>query len=288
MELGIYAQNYVCEDQGNKNLCEIADSLKYCHDLGFTSLAYLTNIKRDDWEDRAFRLREMLDERGVAIHDAHAPFNRFIRDPDDVYREYLRRSIEAASILGVKHMAFHGEPHITAEDEVYDSKAILEETYDFFAPFVDQAKKRNVGFNFENVFENVFDNSLRRKRYIFTADMYEELIPLIEKFNDPNVGCCWDFGHAQVEYRERQFEYFKDIFPYIRMTHVHENYFVRDLHLLPLLFDEMDWKPFVRYMKENNYPGDFTFEFVFGSMTKEVMHEFLVLASMVGKHLLGL
>ncbi len=118
--------------------------------------------------------------------------------------------------------------------------------------------------------------------------MYEELIPLIEKFNDPNVGCCWDFGHAQVEYRERQFEYFKDIFPYIRMTHVHENYFVRDLHLLPLLFDEMDWKPFVRYMKENNYTGDFTFEFVFGSMTKEVMHEFLVLASMVGKHLLSL
>ncbi len=140
MELGIYAQNYVCEDQGNKDLGEIADSLKYCHDLGFTSLAYLTNIKRDDWEDRAKRLREMLDERGVAIHDAHAPFNRFIRDTDDVYREYLRRSIEAASILGVKQMVFHGEPHITAEDEVYDSKAILEETYDFFAPFVDQAK----------------------------------------------------------------------------------------------------------------------------------------------------
>ena len=102
--------------------------------------------------------------------------------------------------------------------------------YDLYAPYVDLAKKRGVGIAFESLFEDRAIFGEPRSRY---SCKVEEIISLIESYNDETVSCCWDFGHSQLEFGNGHFEAFKQAFKYISSTHVHDNWAGMDLHTLP-------------------------------------------------------
>ena len=69
---------------------------------------------RDDWRDYAHRLRKLADELGVSVLQAHAPYPTAVgKEPHDtVMLERIRRSIEAASILGATHIVVHPMKHL--------------------------------------------------------------------------------------------------------------------------------------------------------------------------------
>ncbi len=68
---------------------------------------------------------------------------------------------------------------------------------------------------------------------------------------------------------------------------VHDNYADMDLHIPPT-FGNIDWKPFVRYMKENGYKGNLSFELHRVNMPDSLKHEYFVLVSKIGDYLLSL
>ena len=63
----------------------------------------------DDWQNQAEQARKLADERHVQIVQAHAPFPSGIGDPekDEMIFKMLVRSMEVASILGVRNIVVH-------------------------------------------------------------------------------------------------------------------------------------------------------------------------------------
>ncbi|MBO5269208.1 MAG: sugar phosphate isomerase/epimerase [Clostridia bacterium] len=284
MELGINL-NYLLKSAGNYSIEKTVEQAVYAKELGFTVLDYVSDIGREDWKERAERTHALFEENGIVVHQSHAPFNRYNKNRTlEEFKPLVARSIEAASILGSKYVVVHADEYRLAEGEEYDSAKVQDFIYDYLAPFVEQAKKCGVGIAIEDLFEDAGRNK-PRSRYTSTV---EELLGIIERFNDDAVTCCWDFGHAEVAYGvEEAFDAFKTLFPYISCTHVHDNYYNKDLHLLPFQ-GNLDWNAHMRYMRENNYGGNFTYEFVYGKMPPVLLHEYLLLAKKTADYLFSL
>ena len=284
MELGLNL-NYLCKNSRERTAEQILEKAEYCRDLGYTSFDFLTNLNREDWKEHAQHVRALLDEKGLAIHQSHAPFFRYNKNITiEEFKPMISRSIEVAGILGSKYIVMHADEYRLAEGEVYDSKKVHDWTYEYLAPFVEEAKKCGVAIALEDLFEEG-GSKKPRSRHCSTV---EELLGLIERFNDDAVGCCWDFGHGEVAYgAEASFDAFKAVFPYITCTHVHDNYYNKDLHLLPYQ-GNLDWTAYMKYMKENNYKGNFTYEFVYGNMPPVILHEYLLFAKKIADHLFAI
>jgi len=282
MKLGINLDHLV-KDRGGITVEELVDKAVYCRDLGFTSLDWVTDVNRPDWEDRAKAFREAADARGIVVHQSHAPFNRYRKAPMDEFAVEMDRTIRAAAILGAKYIVIHGDEYRMAPGEVYDSKRVHEWVYDFLVPYVELARSLGIGVALENLFEDD-GNDAPRSRHCSTV---EELLMLIERFGE-GVSCCWDFGHGRLSFGDDgAFESFKVLFPHITCTHVHDNYYGKDLHLPPFLGD-LEWEKYIRFMKENGYAGNFTYELGYGHKEGPIMHEFLLFVKKIGDHLLAM
>lgn len=256
---------------------------KLCVDSGFRVVDFSPKVNTDQWEESTHLFRKIFDETGIEVIQSHAPMNRYGAYPAEIFPELTRRCIQGAHILGAKHIAFHADEYITTDR--YDPKEILDFTYDYLAPSVELAKKLSVGVAVENVFDDgrgtLIDGKCR-----FTSRV-EELLSVIQRFNDPAVTCCWDFGHGKVAYGENAISAFRQILPYLTCTHVHDNYYSIDMHLLPFLGDS-DWKTYMQTLKDCGYAGDFTYEFVYGKIPEPLFPDFLAMAKKTGDYLLTL
>jgi sugar phosphate isomerase/epimerase len=140
--------------------------------------------------------------------------------------------------------------------------------------------------------ENVFEDKTRhcpqiggRSRFTSTA---EELKAVIEKFNTPSVACCWDFGHAKCAFgKEGMLDAMKMLGKYIVCTHVHDNYYEKDLHLMPFMGDT-PWEDNLAYLKEIGYQGKLSFEFAYGSLPEELLPVWLNMVYATGEYMLSL
>ena len=146
----------------------------------------------------------------------------------------------------------------------YDVREALTFTYEFLAPYVEYAAKHDRIVAVENLCEDFYpaypqiDGKSR-----FTSRL-EELLGVIERFHSPAVGCCWDFGHANLAFgREGMGAALAQALPYVCCTHVHDNYQGRDLHLPPF-FGEIGWARQMALLKQGGYAGKLSFEMVYG------------------------
>ena len=264
---------------------DVVSDVARLYALGFESLDLSISMK--NWKERAPELRGALDEKGFSVHQTHAPFRRNnsgFKGGFDDYKKCLENTVEYTAILGAKYCVVHAEEYYPTVDEPFDAKKAHALLYELYAPYVELARKRGVTIAFESLFEEGAIFSEPRSRY---SSRVEEVISLIESYNDSAVGCCWDFGHSQLSYRDGHFDAFKQAFKYIVCTHVHDNYAGMDLHLPPTL-GNVDWQKFIPYMKENGYKGNLSFELHGVKMPDDLKMEYLSFVSKVGDYLLSL
>ncbi len=242
---------------------------KLCKKGGFSvvdcSPGFLT---QKNWHEQAKQLSYDLKKENIRVEQSHAPFNRYNREPDDVFKEKLRRSFIAAAELGAKNIVIHADEYV-CEDGGYDSEKACRFAYEYFAPFVELAEKIGIGVAVENLFED--RGGQTRSRCTSTVS---EILRIIELFNTKTVTCCWDFGHAAVSFKENMLNELKKIGKYVTCTHVHDNYIHEDTHL-PIFLGKIDWSAHINYLKEIGYKGVFTYEFVYGSLPECVIEDFL-------------
>ena len=260
MELS-FSLNYLMKTSRQKQLRGIESAAAFCRDAGFRRVDYDPDFRADDWEDGARRDREILDKAGIAVIQTHAPFNRYKTFDDDMFPIYVRRLVESSKILGAKNVVFHADEYRTVDR--YDEKEILEFTYDYLAPYVELAQKLGLTVAVENLFDDekwpYIDGKSR-----FTSRI-GELKAVIERFDSPTVKCCWDFGHAKCAFGGDMASALCEVGKYVVCTHVHDNYYGKDLHLVPFL-GEIDWKENLAVLKAAGYAGDLSFEFVYGEI----------------------
>ena len=283
MELSILL-NYLLKKRGTAEHRSVRECAALCANAGFRYVDYTPDFLREDYLDAAKRDLDTLSQSGITVEQAHAPFNRYRAYKTEDFGRFFMRSFEAANAVGAKYMVVHADEYRTKD--CYDAAQAENEAYEFLAPFVEYAEKNGMIVAIENVFEDtawpMFDGKSR-----FTSRV-DELIGIIERFHSANVKCCWDFGHAKCAFgTEHMLDALKQASKYVCCTHVHDNYYGKDLHLLPFLGD-IEWESHMKYLGEIAYAGKFSFEFVYGRIPDELLPMMLNTAHSVGEYLLGL
>ena len=244
----------------------------------------------DDWERWANNFRNEMERLGLTCGQSHAPYYKRGLIPADkaVYKyseKMVRRSIEAAGIIGAKTITIHGNA-VPGCVDFEQSKAL---NLEYFCPLLELAEKCGVSIAIENMFDpyDPIKTTIRRRRYLaYVPDLIDLVDTLGKDFK--NVGICWDFGHAN-EMSWNQVESLKMIGKRLIATHVNDNYGIKDDHLLPYL-GEIEWKPIMKTLRDIKYEGNFTYEtrgFTV-NLPDELIPEALRFSVILGNYLLSL
>lgn len=248
----------------NDKYIPVLYSMRKCHALGFKVLDVTVAMSKqkdhplnsDGWEKWIDEVANEAAKLGIEFAQAHLPFYR-VSDPillDDEERQFFERakyrSIHACGVLGVKWAVEH--VFHSVGDQCFAPK-IKEGNLRYFEPFVEAAKKENVGIAFENMIPASPKNCLIR--YPVT---HWELIDFVDSWKDPSVGICWDFGHANFAYSD-QSEPLKSIGRRLKALHVHDNLGSSDMHFAPYL-GTINWKIVMKALADIGYEGDLTLE----------------------------
>lgn len=224
----------------------------------------------EDWEGKTQRFAEFLAKNGMAVGQSHAPFNRYRKEATEVFRKKLERCLSMAAMLGAKQIVIHADDYVAPQGKAYDSEAACRFAYEFYAPFVEKAAKLGIGVAVENLFEDGLCGAERSR----CTSTVEEVLRIVELFGEKAVSVCWDFGHAAAAYGEQMLTALQKVAPLVTCTHVHDNYFWQDLHL-PVFHGKVDWEEEVRCLCQAGYKGNFTFEYVYGTLADEAAVDFL-------------
>ena len=277
MELSIcanYLQKTELSDKSAYNM------LKLCRDAGFTVVDYTP--AGETWEQQVSSLMRASEALGLPIEQSHAPFNRYKKRPLEEYKILLDHAFEAAIRMHNKQIVIHGDDYRIPKDGIYNAEAAMAEMYELWAPYVEKAAKNGVCVAIETVFEDNRAKDAPPNR--FTSRL-EELMGLIDRFDNPFVTCCWDTGHARLAFtREGMSEAMRKLGGRITCTHIHDNYYNKDLHVMPFQGD-IDWREQMATLKEIGYTGNLTFEFVYGQLPECMVADFLHTAVKTGQML---
>ncbi len=241
-----------------------------CKAGGFSWIDCSPKFLTDEhWQDTAKKLSEDLARENIKVEQSHAPFNRYAHEPDDVFKEKLRRSVITAAEIGAKRIVIHADEYDYSKG--YDSEKACRFAYEYFSPTIELAEKLGIGVAVENLFEDMPQKGRTR-----CTSTVEEILRILELFNSPTVSCCWDFGHAAVAFGDNMLDELKKVGKYVTCTHVHDNYLREDTHL-PIFLGKTDWRAHMDYLKEIGYVGAFTYEFIYGCMPECMIVDFLKL-----------
>ena len=233
----------------------------------------------DDYLSYAAHLRDYAKARGVAISQAHAPFDFKLADPAEKQaydREQIRRSIEFAGVLGAEQIIIHNIP-------APDPKDFFETNLSFFKSFEETARQSHIKIGVENLVAREENRPMPGR--LGTVD---ELNAFMDQL-DPEVYCvCIDLGHAHLVTKEPG-AFIRGIgLPRLQSLHVQDTIYHLDAHTLPYL-GRQDWADITAALAEVGYAGDFTLEvFLFlKAFPKEAIADGLRLAHTVGRSLIA-
>ena len=263
MKISMNSWYFYWSRTGRKRSLE--EVLRLCYDAGFRTVD--TEISwGDDWEARADATMNAAAKVGIEIEQSHAPYNFYERAPREVFLKSLKNSAKAAVKMGLKYLVFHADEYHPPKGGPFDPKAALEAVYDSLAPCIEILTAGGVRAGLETTDEDRGRNTPLEQRTHFCADI-NELIAIIDRFNDPMVGCCWDFGHARLAFgRDKHAEMIKKMGSRIICTHVQDNRGGgMDIHLPPF-FGDLKWEELMAALKSTGYKGSLTFEVIYSCL----------------------
>lgn len=281
MKLSILLE-YIRKQRGTKELRSLEEAAQLAKAAGFTYADYTPDLLRADWAENARREKEILDAAGIVVEQTHAPFNRYDTYDKETFRVITERAYEASAIIGATYIVVHAD-ECGSRKVPFDERRAPDDNYEYLAPYVERARALGLTVAIENLFEDLGDPSYKTR---FTSRI-DELQGLIERFNDPAVVCCWDFGHARCAFGDGQEAAYRQVAKYVKCTHVHDNYYGKDLHLTPFLGD-IDWEGMMKCMRETGYSGNLSLELVYGRFPDRLLPGFLKGAYDAGQYLVEL
>lgn len=283
MKLGINPRE-LCKGQAGEPERDIKTVMSACRAAGFEQFDYMADLTRENWQCEAKELRLWLDGEGLAVHQSHMPFFRYTGGGTEKFSQAVPAAVEAASLLGSRYLVVHAD-EVTPRGEHYCLSDMLQLQLEYLAPLVERAKKAGLCVAVENLFEDGFGNVVDgRSRF---CSRTEEILAVIEAFDDPAVGCCWDFGHARVSYKDEQPEELQKIGAHLMCTHLHDNYGYDDTHLPPFI-GTADWEAIMRVLENINYDGVLSLEYVYGRLPDAMLADFLDFSAKIGNTLISM
>lgn len=262
--IGVCLRSY-----GNPLLNDYEDVVRRLHDAGYSVLDFafvLQNysnyiLREDDWQQRIDSIANLSAKLGVTFSQSHLPYvtdTQFDKDHNfekpgymDYFKECMRRSYIASGMLGVRYATLHP---LSFQEYNYEEEITLQKNHEFFDEFIELGIKHNVGTAYENMLPPL-DNRCP-DRY---CTHYDQLIRLVDSYNDPMVAVCWDTGHANIKGLD-QVRALRKLGHRVKNLHINDNHRCnRDEHLQPFM-GYIDWFKVIPTLAEIGYDGDMTYE----------------------------
>ena len=235
MDFGIAPSYFMRHIEGEEPI-SLSEAIDLVARHGFRALLLSSRMPRAFAEEA----RERLVLNDAYTHQTHLPYYRYTPNVD--YTEVAKKLLSCAEtsyILGADIMVAHADEFDFSRE--YTPKAAFEFNRRLFEPVVNFAAKHGMRVAFENVFED-----MGRGRY---GSRTEELLSICDVFSSDTVGVCWDFGHGKMQYPEEYVSAFDAVADRVICTHLHDNYYYKDLHVPPFLGDT-DFGALMKIYKE--------------------------------------
>lgn len=241
------------------------------------------DILGDDYIERAYSLKEYMDEIGIVCNQAHAPLDFKHTDKIDLSdRKYLRnvRAIEIASILGAESIVVHSLGSVLkSELDYFDYNRRYLKSY---IPFCEKYKMH---ISVENL--NTSDAN-GKAMGIPGLTTPEEYISYVESLESDWFNICIDTGHSAITGidPEDMIEAMNN--NQLMALHIHDNNGTTDQHLLPYA-GKLNWDNITAALKKIKYKGDFTLEAInfFADVPDELIMPSLKYAEQTGRFLIS-
>ncbi|MCR4620549.1 MAG: sugar phosphate isomerase/epimerase [Clostridiales bacterium] len=257
------------------------ECVRLCAEAGFEEIDYSPDFSGEGWLEETEGAAKASARYSIKISQCHAPFNFYKKEALERFTELLDRAAEGAKILGVQNLVFHFDEYHPPKGTCFDSSAALKNAYEVLAPAIEKTLSFGINAALENTFEDHYRVGADERSHLCSE--ISELEAALDMFNDPCVTCCWDFGHAHLQFGDRQAEMLRRIGKRISCTHVHDNYYGKDLHLLPF-YGQVDWETLIPTLSACGYTGPLAFEAGYGRFPDELIPEFMRLS----RHAMGI
>ena len=215
-------------------------------------------LSTDDWKSYANRLKQLSDQHRLVFNQAHAPYAK----DGTILETLLIRAMDVCTYLKIPILVVH------------PCKGGIAQNLIMYKPFVIEAEKRGLILAFENLND--------------TDEMTEidDIIALVQGFNSPSAGICYDTGHAHMCHHDLGEDILK-MGPLLVATHIADNHANADEHLLPF-YGTIDWDATLKALVQIGYRGDLTFECMFFNqyLPLELKQQAVRQAYLVGEYLL--
>jgi len=262
-----------CLEKCSKAGYKVLD-MNFCHVSGKNG--YLTRV---NWEAWINNLAENAVKYDIEFSQSHNIIYN-ICDRSISNKEWLEELTHRVFIcsgkLGVKWVVMHAGTSFEKGYSAVESKKI---NIEYIKAYAEMAQKQNMGIAVENMYD--FDG----RQYTSTV---EELIDMVDSINEPNVGICWDFGHANLT-KENQCESLRQVGKRLKATHVDDNNGLDDEHLAPF-YGNIKWESIMETLVEIGYKGDFTYEIQrFSENLPEAVRDTMLCHTVdIGNYLIGM
>lgn len=253
-----------------KGLRDMSDIITILHDcgydtldIGFTEQVLPDYILRgDDWQQKIDEAANTAAKLGVIFAQSHLPFIKKASmdiDPNwkkpgfpEYFEECMRRAYIASSMLGVPYGTTHP---LTWLDAVGSPEIELQRNREYYDRFVELGIRYNVGTAFENM-------RPESPQWPFPArycQNYGDLMQLVDSYDDPMVGVCWDTGHANHAGHD-QGRALRVLGGRVKNLHLNDNHYnCRDEHQLPYM-GTVDWESVLSALVDIGYSGVLNYE----------------------------
>lgn len=202
---------------------------------------------KPDWHEWVKGIDAAAQRMGVVFTQAHAHVANFYRQTEnDPNEEQILRSIEGAGMLRIPWIVMHTSQRADW-DQPGSYETMMRENVEYFRRHAEYAAKFGTGLALENVPAPAGG--------LVSA---EQLCDLVDRIDMPNVGICWDTGHANLG-KQDQPAAIRTMAGKLHALHIADNKGEKDDHTIPYL-GMIDWTPIVEALKETGYDGDFTYE----------------------------
>ena len=242
--------------------------------LGFSATRF---FYEEGWEQEIQRAQQLLEQYGLQCAETHLNYTDLklsseIPDPGTELAQ--ERCVIATEMLGADWTAFHFRTAITRN---WSPRVSMDENMPQLERLLRLAKENNTGIAVENL--SLFPDVYWMR---FLGSDVEDLVWICQDIDSPSLGICFDFGHAHLMKHDMP-KMLRTVAPYLRCTHMHDNYQLQDDHSIPTM-GNADWPAAMAVLKEIGYEGNLTQELVLPKQT-QLLDSFLCHSHACGLYL---
>ena len=237
----------------------------------------------DGWREYALRLKETGAECGLGFAQAHAPFPTALgKEPYDTeIRKWIIRSMEAASLMGVRDIVVHPIQHL---DYMKNKELLFEESVEFYRSLLPYCEEFHIRVCAENMWQ--YDD---RRKYIVDSVCAcpEEFNRMLDELGSPWIVGCLDLGHCALVGREPA-DFIREMGKErLQALHVHDVDYLSDCHTMPFM-ESLNWNSITCALAEIGFEGNLTFEAdnFLKKFPKELLPEASRLMAKTGRYLI--